>query len=196
MLKKQTVWLLTMLSLMIVLSVYYMTSPGSDQLSMIGYSETDVDETTSDMEDGNIDPVEAGEADEVSEAADGSVISQISSDQLFDSIRLQIQDERSAIKTQLEEVVASSSTTSEEKNQARSEMKQLEKVSTKESILEESILAEANYQDVLVRKDDDVVHVTVRADEELSKTEANNIMRSVMDEFGQISVDVKYQPIS
>src|SRR5699024_11535028 len=38
MLKKQTVWLLTMLSLMIVLSVYYMMIDGDDQQA---YIETD-----------------------------------------------------------------------------------------------------------------------------------------------------------
>lgn len=37
MLKKQTVWLLTMLSLMIVLSIYYMTSDQED----IAYIETE-----------------------------------------------------------------------------------------------------------------------------------------------------------
>jgi stage III sporulation protein AH len=108
---------------------------------------------------------------------------------------MQIQDERSAIKSQLEEIVASSSTTTAEKNEALNEMKQLESISTKETILEESILAEANYQDVLVRKDEDVVHVTVRTDE-LSEKEANHIMRMVRDEFGQIVVDVKFQPVS
>ena len=36
-LKKQTVWLLTMLSLVVVLSVYYVTSdPGENELAAIG----------------------------------------------------------------------------------------------------------------------------------------------------------------
>ncbi|MDY0396479.1 hypothetical protein RWE15_21865 [Virgibacillus halophilus] len=35
MLKKQTVWLLTMLSLMIVLSVYYVMSPNNDDLAYV-----------------------------------------------------------------------------------------------------------------------------------------------------------------
>ncbi len=48
MLKKQTVWLLTMLSLMIVLSVYYMTSPGSGDLAYLPDGEDSAEEAASD----------------------------------------------------------------------------------------------------------------------------------------------------
>ena len=42
-LKKQTVWLLTMLSLVIVLSVYYITSP-TQQATDMAYQEKDAKE--------------------------------------------------------------------------------------------------------------------------------------------------------
>ncbi|MFP3489055.1 SpoIIIAH-like family protein, partial [Staphylococcus sp. SIMBA_130] len=38
-LKKQTVWLLTMLSLIIVLSAYYIMTPGSDNVAYVGDQE-------------------------------------------------------------------------------------------------------------------------------------------------------------
>ena len=44
MLKKQTIWLLTMLSLMIVLSVYYILSDKED-LTYIDTGQTDVDDS-------------------------------------------------------------------------------------------------------------------------------------------------------
>jgi len=50
MLKKQTVWLLTMLSLMVVLSVYYMTSPNSEDLAYIDNGNTDSKVTNANSE--------------------------------------------------------------------------------------------------------------------------------------------------
>ena len=48
-LKKQTVWLLTMLSLVVVLSVYYITSPEQQQNELAAIEETK-DEQTEQMD--------------------------------------------------------------------------------------------------------------------------------------------------
>ncbi|SES82835.1 stage III sporulation protein AH [Oceanobacillus limi] len=185
MLKKQTVWLLTMLSLMIVLSVYYMTSPDNDDLAYIDTgqeaTENETEEATSDSADTTTEETEVGD------------ITNMGKDELFTTIRMDLQDERSARMSRLEEIVASSSASTEEKNKALEDIDVIEQISTKETIIEESILANAEYQDVLVRNDGDVVHVHVRADE-LSETETVNIMRMVHDEFGDIRVDVNFQP--
>lgn len=187
MLKKQTVWLLTMLSLMIVLSVYYMTSPNEDQVAFIENNNTeDVDNNAgSETMDGDI-VVETNSDQQ-------SVISSLTSDEMFTSIRMEILDERNRTREQLSNIVASSDVSTEEKNSAMEQMRALEAMSTKESILERTIQASAQYQDVLVRAEDNVVHVTVKANE-LSKTEANNIIQQVRDEFGEITVNVKFQP--
>ncbi|WP_077621611.1 SpoIIIAH-like family protein [Sediminibacillus massiliensis] len=187
MLKKQTVWLLTMLSLMIVLSVYYMSSPNNEELAIIDtFNSGEEDQATSGGADGeNAEMLEEGE----------SVISQTSSEELFASIRMDIEDERSVKKEQLEGIVASSTASTEEVNAAYEEMKKLEEVSTKELVLEESIVAENGYDDVLVRSEEDEVVVTVQA-AELSKTEANNIIQMAKDEFGEVTIEVKFQPTS
>ncbi|QTM99791.1 SpoIIIAH-like family protein [Sediminibacillus dalangtanensis] len=186
MLKKQTVWLLTMLSLMIVLSVYYMSSPNSEELAFLN----NADQETS----GEGTQMVEGEGEELLEEGD-SVISESSTDELFTSIRMQIQDDRSAKKEELEETVASSTASTEEINAAYEEMQQLEEAAKKESIIEETIMAENQYEDVLVRSEDNEVVVTVKA-EELSKTEANNIIQMVKDEFGEVTIEVKFQPAS
>ncbi|TFJ93708.1 SpoIIIAH-like family protein [Lentibacillus salicampi] len=189
MLKKQTVWLLTMLSLMIVLSVYYMTSPGnSGDLAYVDQEENNSEEAaSSDTSDGK---TTEGDTD-----ADVNDISELGDDQLFASIRMEIQDDRSETKDRLDDVVASSTASVEEKSDARDEMNQLDERSRKESILEDSIIAAADYSDVLVRHEDDKVIVHVQESEPLSNSEAANIMQMVNDEFGEIPVTIDYQTV-
>ncbi|WP_099158470.1 SpoIIIAH-like family protein [Virgibacillus ndiopensis] len=182
MLKKQTVWLLTMLSLMIVLSVYYLTSPDGDEIAYVNKGQDESEEAT---------------ANEDAGAEEGASVEDIVNEgqnELFTTIRMELQDERSEAKERLNEVVASSTASAEEKNQAYEDIAAIENRSTKETILEESILAsaESKYQDVLVRWDEGKVFVHVNT-KELSKTEANNIMQLVRDEFGEIPVHVDFE---
>lgn len=179
MLKKQTVWLLTMLSLMIVLSVYYMTSDKED-LAYIDDGKTNVDETATS------DSLESSDA-EVNE------ITNVGQDEYFSMLRMELQDNRSMKIDRLKEIVASGSASTEEKNDALNNIDALDDATTKEYIIEESIIAAAGYEDVLVRSDGNKVHVHVKVNE-LSKEEANNIMQIVRDEFGEVTVDVNFQP--
>jgi len=177
MLKKQTVWLLTMLSLMIVLSVYYMTQkPGDFAYMNTGEEENATEETATTGEETNVD-ITPGE------------------NELFAALRLEVQDERSKKLDRLDDVVANSSASVEEKKKAYDEMDAIEQLNTKEMILEETILASAEYQDVLVRADGDKVFVHVQA-EELSKTEVVNIMQMVRDELGEKVVTVVPEPMT
>ena len=155
MLKKQTVWLLTLLSLTIVLSVFYMNSPDSDDFSFVFQEEPN--------------------------------------DDLFTLIRMELRQSRSSQIEKLETVVASGTTSTDEKNTAFEEMQKIDQLSTKELIVEESLKEEYGYPDVLVRTVDDSIVVTIKTDQ-LSDKEANQIMRTVYDEFGSMQVEVKFQP--
>lgn len=185
MLKKQTVWLLTMLSLMIVLSFYYMFSSNSNEVAFLDNGKDDEqaeEATTTDAED------DGAEVDDVTN---------LGQDQLFETLRLELQDKRSKEVSRLEDVVASNSSSTDEKNKAYDDIDTIEQRQSKESMLEESILSSSDYQDVLVRyddKDDNKVHVNVISDE-LPEDQALNIMQMVRDEFGEIPVDVNYQPV-
>lgn len=193
MLNKQTVWLLTMLSLMIVLSVYYMTSDpkGDGDLAYIDDGQTKSEETSTidstvdgDEDEGNNDPDDDANVDD---------ITNIGRDELFTTIRMELQNERSMKKSRYQDIVASSTATTEEKNEALNQMDTLDQISTKESILQNSILSTSDkYEDVLVRYAEDLVHVHVKANE-LSTQEANHIMKMVSDEFGEVAVAVDYQ---
>ncbi|MRH43164.1 SpoIIIAH-like family protein [Aquibacillus halophilus] len=198
MLKKQTVWLLTMLSLMIVLSVYYMSSPNGGELAYINQDggESDQAATTELAEagEGTDEAIDTEESIDL-DSEEGTITSSISTDELFTAIRMQIEDDRSRRIDQLDDIVASSTASTEDINAAYEEMKKLDSLSTKEMILEKTIRADKEYQDVLVRTEDNEVVVTVKANE-MSDAEANDIMQMAKDEFGEVYVEVKFQPVS
>src|SRR5690625_4980189 len=141
MLKKQTVWLLTMLSLMIVLSVYYILSD-KDDLAYIDTGQTDVNDK---------ETIESTETDGLAEVSD---IRNIGKDELFAMMRLKLQDERSLKKSTYEDIVASTEASIEEKNEARDHIHNIRQSETKEDILQNKILAvKYDYEDVLVRSE-------------------------------------------
>ncbi|WLV23531.1 SpoIIIAH-like family protein [Aciduricibacillus chroicocephali] len=191
MLKKQTIWLLTMLSLMVVLSAYYMMSPNSEDLAYIdnGAKKTEGTKTANGPAKGNADlSAKAGKDAEMDE------IRNVGKNEFFTTIRMEVQDERSKKKDRLNEVVASGSATAEEKNRALQDIDEIDKAASKESILQETILnADKKYEDVLVRAKEDKVQVHVKV-KEMSREEAVNIMQLVKDEFGEVPVDINYQP--
>lgn len=180
MLKKQTVWLLTMLSLMVVLSVYYILSPKTNEVAYINDGEEQ--EETNNNEEVSQDMVNNDDIDveDVTEENDSDS---------FTQIRLDLQDERSMKKSRLNDIVASNSASTEEKNEALETMDSLDERTSSESILEQSILDETEYKDVLVRSNDDKVLVHVQASD-LSDEEVVNIMQMVNDEYGDVSVVV------
>src|SRR5690625_3061596 len=98
MLKKQTVWLLTMLSLMVVLSVYYMMSDRGD-LAYI-HTENEAGQFNFEIDEPNLDEV----ADEDVEVED---ITTLGMSELFATLRREIDDERSKQKERLQDIIAS-----------------------------------------------------------------------------------------
>lgn len=196
MLKKQTVWLLTLLSLAIVLSVFYMNSPDSDDFSFV-FQEEPIDE--SELTAGDLSELDPNLSLTINDQTAGNddledMISSVSTDDdLFTLIRMELRQSRSSQIEKLETVVASGATSTDEKNTAFEKMQKIDQLSTKELIVEESLKEEYGYPDVLVRTVDDSIVVTIKTDQ-LSDKEANQIMRTVYDEFGSMQVEVKFQP--
>lgn len=204
MLKKQTVWLLTMLSLVVVLSVYYITSPdggvNSDVTMMTTENENMEDESSKETlsmndqdeksnQDENKDPKEGTE-----ETEDGTVISSISSDDLFTAIRMELEDERNKRKQELEEIIGSNEVSAEEKSKAYEEMRELSSIAAKEKVLE-TLIKSKGYGDALVQADGEKVRITVKAKEH-SKKQANEIIHLVKSELsGMQEVAVRFQPV-
>jgi stage III sporulation protein AH len=188
MLKKQTVWLLTMLSLVVVLSVYYVTAP-KDMNDNVAF--TSHEDATKQKES---DKDQADVAVEEMETKDGKVTSSVSSDDVFTALRMQIEDERSRLRDQLNAIVASANATAQEKSEAMDKIEKLQALAEKEATLETLIKSKGGYEDVLVRAEDDQVRVTIKAKEH-SKKSANEVIHMVKNEIPEANdVTVEFQP--
>ncbi|MDT3494273.1 SpoIIIAH-like family protein [Bacillus toyonensis] len=221
MLKKQTVWLLTMLSLVVVLSVYYVTTPdkmntaspatgekigqekqGTDKAvtnetpNKETTKETPNKETTSEetpnKETTNKETDKKENVKKETSKKEGNVSVQ-SSDENFTALRMQMEDKRSAEREKLQNVIKSSNATAEERSKAKDGMDAIATMETKEGLLETVIKAQGGYKDALVRADGTDIRVTVKAAKH-SQKEANKIIQLVRSEGGSKNVGVKFDP--
>lgn len=188
MLKKQTVWLLTMLSLVVVLSVYYVTAPKdmNDNIAFTSHKEATKQKGS--------DKGQADVAVDEMQAKGGKVTSSVSSDDMFTALRMQIEDERSRLRDQYNAIVASSNATAQEKSEAMDKIEKLEALAEKEATLETLIKSKGGYEDVLVREEDDQVQVTIKAKKH-SKKSANEVIHMVKNEIPEADyVSVEFEP--
>ncbi|MBN8432815.1 SpoIIIAH-like family protein [Priestia flexa] len=193
-LKKQTVWLLTMLSLVVVLSVYYMTTPESPQSNV---AVVDQQEENTNKEDVKEDAKEPAKEDTKKENAKSTTeskttVSNVESDELFTALRLELIDERSKLKEELQEVAASKNVSATEVSKAMDKIDQLSELAEKEAVIE-TLIKSKGYEDALVRADGSEVNITVKT-EKHSKAKANEIIQLVKKELGQKEVAVEFQP--
>ncbi|WP_332632320.1 SpoIIIAH-like family protein [Halalkalibacter flavus] len=189
-LKKQTVWLLTMLSLIIVLSVYYVQSPGPVPGEQVAFDELqeDSDMALEEMEEGDANEVVVNIAEELDEAeaeaeeTDSGVISSISTNEAFATIRMELQASRDRMAEEYTQIVASQDASAEMKSQAHDKSIELQRLSQKEHQLETLIIAKG-FEDALVMAEEDQVRVIIQT-EELSREQANEILSMTYDHLG------------
>ena len=198
-LKKQTVWLLTMLSLVVVLSVYYLTSPESTQKTATTEQQLNNNqnenaaliEEKSDSESKSATNSDSKMEEKSDSAATTKTDSEASvkitsGDDEFEALRMQIDDERAKLNEELMKKVGNTELSTEEINKAYDAVEQLSKTKVTENILEDMIVS-MNYDAALVRVDGKDVKVTVKA-EEHSPADANKIIRLVRGEIEQMPI--------
>lgn len=211
MLKKQTVWLLTMLSLVVVLSVYYVTTPekmntaapatgekmgqekqGADKAVT---KETTNKETTkeSTSKETTNKETDKKENDKKETSKKEASVTVQSSDENFTALRMQMEDQRSVEKEKLQNVMKSSKSSAEEKSKAKDNLDAITTMETKQQLLETVIKSQGGYKDALVRADGTDIKVTVKSAKH-SQKEANKIIQLVRSEGGPKDVGVKFDP--
>jgi len=214
-LKKQTVWLLTMLSLVVVLSVYYVTTPdkmntaspatgekigqekqGTDKaVTNEAPKETPKKENTSketSNKETNKETDKKESANKETSKKDANVTVQ-SSDENFTALRMQMEDQLSEQKSRLQEVMNSAKSSATEKSKAKDNFDAITTMETKQELLETVIKSQGGYKDALVRADGTDIRVTVKAAKH-SQKEANKIIQLVRSEGGSKDVGVKFDP--
>lgn len=166
MINKRSLWFLTLFSLILVLSVYYITMP-SELLMATNNGSKDETETVS----------ATTENEESAELV---------------ALRVESEEKMSDEITELKKVLTDSNSTTEEKNKAFEKMQELNKNRGTEESIENKIQNEFNLKS-FVSIDETSVSVVIDSKEH-DKELANKIMRSVQEEFEtSMSISVKFQ---
>ena len=216
MLKKQTVWLLTMLSLVVVLSVYYIMSPDSKIAVQMQSEKSASDsgevatekapakqdtkeksgtETEKGKEDGTKGTKDSSADKETSAEASekGTVVTETADDDLFTTYRLDLEDARSKEREELNAIVSSDDATAKEKSEAYDKMTALSEVEGTEKQLE-TLIKTQGYEDALVNAEGDKINITVKSDKH-SKSKATAIIDLVAKEIKTMKdVAVTFEP--
>ncbi|MBD3858813.1 SpoIIIAH-like family protein [Bacillus sp. 28A-2] len=211
MLKKQTVWLLTMLSLVVVLSVYYIMSPqGENAVTVEDMKSKGTEEKKTETEKGTEKGAEKGtekgsgdkstdketnakQEDVETSGEEGKAVSEQTDDELFTTYRLELEDKRSKQREEFNEIVSSDDATAQEKSEAYDQMTALSEAEGTERQLE-TLIKTKGYKDALVSAEGDKVSITVRSDKK-SKSQAADIIDMVTKEIrGLDNVAVTFEP--
>ena len=166
MINKRSLWFLTLFSLILVLSVYYVTMPSE---LLIGQDDKEKTQTVS-----------ASTESSSSESAELVALRVESEEKMLDEI------------TELKKVLTSSESTTKQKNEAFEKMQDLNKNKGVEETIENKIKKEFSLSS-FVNIDGTNISVTVDSSKH-DKALANKIMRQVQSEFKEpMSISVKFQ---
>jgi len=171
---KRTVWFLTLLSLVAVISIYSFNKKAPMPFDGLKIFEDAADKTTVD-----------GKVVDIDEKAPVFAESY-----LFDEMRMQVRSERSEMQDQLTTKLDAAET-SEEMNAVFDEKAALTKRDSAEALMEMQIIA-LGYPDAFVRTNGNVINVTVLSEDGHSAQQSNEISYLVMStwkEAKKVSVD-------
>ena len=167
MINKQKLWFLTLFSLILVLSVYYITMP-SELLTTSSKANTT---TTSKSSDSKVSVTET----------DSLTVLQVEAD-----------EERSALAAEYNAILTNKESSTEEKNNAYNGLKQIDELKSKEEELKKKIKENLKLSS-FVKINGNSISVTVKK-EDHDYSLANDIMRLVQEEFdSKMYISVKFQ---
>ncbi len=166
MINKQNLWFLTLFSLILVLSVYYITMP-NDLLTKAATTEESKQKS-----------------EEVKET-----VEEVSS---LTAMRVSLEEERQSLMDDLQEQLTSDTISSEEKNNAYEQLKYLNSLQSKEEEFEKQIKKELKLDSFVKIDNTDVSVVCVSSKHDSSL--ANSIMRLIQAGYEEkMYITVKFQ---
>ena len=169
MIKKQNLWFLTLFSLVLVLSIYYITMPNELFLT----NKTDKNAKTA--------------SQEVSKP-----VTSIEESELLVTMRVNLDEERTKEMANLKSTLTNEESTSEEKNNAYEQIKYITNLSVQEESLEEKIKKEFSIDSFVKIDNNQIKIVAIKQDHDVNL--ANNIMKSIQKEFpNKVSISIKFE---
>lgn len=173
MINKKSLWFLTLFSLILVLSVYYITMPSE---LLITNQKKKTTQTTA-----KVNKIEENKA---------SV--NVEESEILTALRVEADEQMKQNMEDLQIILTSVEATSDEKNAAYEKLKLLNMTRGEEEKLEKKIKEKFNLN-AFVKIDNDQIRV-VASSEKHDTTLANNIMRSVQEEYKTKKyISVKFQ---
>lgn len=170
MINKKSLWFLTLFSLILVLSIYYITMPSELLLN----NKTEIKEKKN--KENNKDKVTVKV-----EESDLLVALRVESDS-------EMQKELDTLKT----VLTNDSSSTDEKNEAYEKIKDINNIRSEEENLEKKIKDEFNLNS-FIKIDKDQIKVTIESDKHDTSL-ANKIMRSIQSNFNDNKyISIKFQ---
>ena len=170
MINKQNLWFLTLFSLILVLSVYYITMP-NDLLIASNSTETKEENKTT---------TEESDKDAISEVDD------------LTALRVNLDEERDKEKAELKKEMTNEEATADEKNNAYEQLKYLSVIEGEEEKLEKLIKKEHNLNSFVKVDSNTITVVAVKKKHDV--TLANNIMRTIQSEYDtKKTITVKFE---
>ena len=168
MINKRNLWFLTLFSLILVLSVYYITMPSELLVSNNG--------------EYNLEPV-SNETKPVVNTNESSILT---------ALRIEAEEKVSSEISELQAILVNADATPEEKNNAYEKIKNINNVRTEEEKLEKQIM-DAYSLKSFVKIDGDQIRVVIESDKH-DNSLANNIIRTVQQNYDKDKyISVKFQ---
>lgn len=166
MVNKQKLWFLTLFSLILILSVYYITMPSELLTTTNNNSNTDINETNKNVSATEVDALTA--------------------------MQVELDEERSAKAAEYNEILTNKETTTEEKNNAYDGLKSIDELKSKEELLKKKIKEELKLN-TFIKIDNNNISVTVKKSEH-DYSLANKVMVLVQKQYDtKVYVSVKFQ---
>ncbi|MDY4236668.1 MAG: SpoIIIAH-like family protein [Bacilli bacterium] len=164
MIKKQSLWFLTLFSLVLVLGVYYITMPTQ---ILENNKDNDKDKTT-------------------------EVNLELSNNNTYlTALEVSLEEERTIMKKELQDKLSGDKTTTKEKNDAYLSLRKISEVEQKEDELKNKIKETYKLDSFVKIDNNDVDIVIIKKEHDISL--ANKIMKTISGEFeDKVSVSIKF----
>ena len=176
MINKKSIWFLTLFSLIIVLSIYYVTMPSELLLNT----------------NGNYFEQEKSEEVSKEESSDNIPTTELEESSILVALRVEADEQMNKEIDELKKIILDSNKKIEEKNSAYDKMKDLNVKKGEEEKIEKQIL-DVYQLKAFVKINDSQVRVVVEGNEHNVEL-ANNIIRTVQENFSNnMYISVKFQ---
>lgn len=169
MINKQSLWFLTLFSLILVLSVYYLTMPNDLLVS-------------------NNSKIKEAKTEKTSKEIETT----LKESELLVTMRVNLESEREEKIKDLRSTLTNEEASSEEKNSAYEQIKYITNLTSQESSLEEKIKKEFGIDSFINIDNNNIKVVAIKKDHDVNL--ANSIMKAIQSEFeNKMSITIQFE---